>query len=454
VRAFSAGVDYTVPGIIGVLRQDKSMACWAFATVILESWRRGQSLELGAYLDDLGARAGDPTLFRRAYEENTGLLPDQVERLRAALGLHQEPAASFTVGRWESMLRDHGPLLVVGDEALTTAWAVHARLVVGITGDGTPSGTQVDIVDPGTGTRYREPLGTFLAKYEQLAPTAWAGLQVLHFAAGTRPGALSARLSSASSLSPVRGRRRPHRLAQSLTVLPAPPPPVLDAWVPLLRFRPPPTVTSRLTKFTPDATLHPIADGYGPVNLDWYPVQAALPAGVTAEAVLDRWRRDLNSTIDQRMAFFEPYDGEEAAIWGSSAPAGAVLHIDMRSGADWANPDDGSVVVGEAGPDHWTFSTVWTPQDLGHPVSGNRWFGFVRREDGTIVFGTRGADRPTGRLDDALSDIVFTAAHSLWLTLQQGLANLIDGMGGAATIQQATSVRYDWSGVTAAYRVP
>ncbi|WP_181010041.1 papain-like cysteine protease family protein [Ornithinimicrobium sufpigmenti] len=458
MRAFNRAVDYTVPGLIAVLRQDKSMACWAFATLMLEQWRRGQSLELTAYLDDLGARVGDPRLFREAYENNTGLLPDQVQRLQAALALSGQPAASFTVARWEDLLRDHGPLLVIGDEALTQAWAVHARLVVGISGDGTPVGTQVDIVDPGTGTRYRESLATFLAKYEELAPTGWAGVQVFHFPSGTQAGALSftsaARPPSRANGHTIAARRRPSRLAAAFSVLPAPAPPALDPWVGLMRWTPASALVSRLTKFTPDGYVHRIDDGYGPVNLDWYPVRVSPPSGMSAAELLDRWRRDLNSTIDQRLAFFEPYDDAETAIWHSSAPAGAVIHIDMRSGAEWANPDDGSVLVSDSAPDHWTFSTIWTPQDLGHPVSGNRWFGYLPNEDGSYTFGTRGADRVTTVVDHALSDVVFTAAHTLWLTLQQGLATLVSGLGGSAAIEPATSARYDWPGVKAAYGVP
>ncbi|WP_133241170.1 papain-like cysteine protease family protein [Nocardioides gansuensis] len=444
VRAFNRAVDYTVPGLIAVLKQDKSMACWAFATLMMEQWRRGQSLSLPSYLDDLGARVGAPTLYRDAYENNTGLFSDQVQRLKGALSLSAEPAASFTVARWEELLRDHGPLLVVGDEALAPgAWAVHARVMVGITGDGSPTGTTVDIVDPGTGTRYREWLGTFLAKYEELAPTDWAGVQVLHFPAGTVAGALSVN----------RGRRRPSRLARGFSVLPAPPPPALNPWVPLMRLTPSSSLVSRLTKFTPDGSVHRIHDAYGAVNLDWYPVQVSLPPSMSATQLLDRWRRDFNSTIDQRMAFFEPYDEEEAGLWSSGSPAGAVIHIDMRSGAEWANPDDGSVLTSEATGDHWTFSTIWTPLDMGHPVSGNRWFGYVANEDGTFTFGTRGADRTTGAMDYGLSDIVFTAAHSLWLTLLQGLANYVIALGGTATIGQATSARYDWDQVVSTYGV-
>lgn len=246
---------------------------------------------------------------------------------------------------------------------------------------------------------------------------------------------------------------RPTPGGESSFLLP-PAPPALDPWVSLLRFTPPRGVAARLESFTPDSYVHKIEDAFGPVNLDWYPVRATLPAGTTPEAVLTEWRKNINRVVDTRMANFEPYDDDEARLWAGSSPIGAVLHIDMRSGAGWANPDDGSVVVAEAASDHWIFSTVWTLNDLAHPVSGNRWFGFIKNTDGSYTFGTRGADRTTGPIDWALSGVIFTSAHALWLSLQQGLSRLITSMGGTASIEQATSERYDWPAVQAAYGVP
>ena len=465
VRAFNA-VDYSVPGVIPVLRQDKTMACWAFTSNIMASWRAGASLDLLPFLDDLGTRIGQPQKFHDIYDANTGIYPPDVAVLLGALDLRQEPPASFSAERFESMLRDYGPLWIWADENLTKAFAVHARVMVGIHGDGTADGTNVDIVDPGTGTRYRETLRRFIAKYEQLAPTGWAGIQVIHFAAGTRPGTMSLPMSARSAsgatfrsasmatLRPAPSRRGRSALLAGAFGLTPPPPPALDPWVPLIRFRPPAAVLSRLTKFIRDGQLHAIHDAYGDLNLDWYPVHVtSLPPGMTAERLLQRWRLDINSTVDQRFAYFEPYDADEATIWTSSAPTGAVIHIDMRSGADWANPDDGSVICGESAADHWTFSTIWTPLDMGHPVSGNRWFGFVPGPKGTYVFGTRGADRATAMIDHALSDIIFASAHALWMSLQQGLVNLVTSVGGTATIGAALSDRYDWPAMRSTYHV-
>lgn len=226
---------------------------------------------------------------------------------------------------------------------------------------------------------------------------------------------------------------------------PAPPPPALDEWIFLTRFAPPLAVTNRFTKFTPDAKLHRLAAARGLLNLDYYPLHATLPAGVQPQAVLREMRLRFNKLVDQRMANFEPYDDEENTLWSSPTPTGAVLHIDMRTGGPLANLDDGSVVVAEAADDHWIFSTVWTPLDLGHPVSGNRWFGYFENGDGTYTFGNRGADRPTGLIDHLADGTIFSSGHALWLSLQQGLARLIETMGGDADIKPATFGQYSWA---------
>jgi hypothetical protein len=70
------------------------------------------------------------------------------------------------------------------------------------------------------------------------------------------------------------------------------------------------------------------------------------------------------------------------------------------------------------------------------------------------VFFTRGADRTTAFIDDTLSATVFSAAHQLWLSFQRRLAGFVERNGGLATIETATSNRYDWPTVQAAYHHP
>ncbi len=180
---------------------------------------------------------------------------------------------------------------------------------------------------------------------------------------------------------------------------------------------------------------------------------------MTAAQLLEFVRRNINNFVagSPDGCNFQPYDPNiDMAAWLplflSTAFPGAVVSIDMFSSG--VNVDDGSVVLAEIASDHWVFSTLWTPDDGGHPVSGNRLFGFVPGSAGEFVFFTRGADRTTSILDSMASATVFGAAHRLWLSFQQRLAGFVNSNGGLATIEAAVSNRYDWSTVQSTYHHP
>jgi hypothetical protein len=175
--------------------------------------------------------------------------------------------------------------------------------------------------------------------------------------------------------------------------------------------------------------------------------------------LLEFIRRNLTTFVDHHPdgCVFSPYDPliDTAAWLPPFLPlpfVGAVLSIDLIS--NHVNVDDGSVVLSAVAPDSWTFSTLWTPNDLNHPVSGNRQFGFVPGVAGESIFYTRGADRVTTWVDDLAADIVFTAGHRVWISFQKKVAAFVNSNGGLATIIPAISNRYDWSTVQASYHHP
>jgi hypothetical protein len=231
--------------------------------------------------------------------------------------------------------------------------------------------------------------------------------------------------------------------------------PDLIAWENLISFRPSHAVQKSLERdWAPDWSVHRLEDAYGDINLDFYPVTiTALPGPYTAARLLEQIRMDFNSFIDTDISEFAPYDSGHAATWEKADPTGAVIHIDMKMWGGWVNPDDGSVVCAERKPDHWIFSTIWTPGDFGHPVSGNRQFGYYQTDSG-YVFYTRGADRATGALDHAISGKMFTAADGLWRSLQNGIAAFVNSKGGSATVNARHWERYDWPSVELAYHHP
>lgn len=244
--------------------------------------------------------------------------------------------------------------------------------------------------------------------------------------------------------------------------------PDLGAWDRLINFRPPTSVQRDLKArratvgpVTVPGTgirLHDLDSASGPINLDYYPIQVTqLPNGFTnANDLLQYIRVNLASFLDPSIAEFEPYESADGAKFSSMAPVGAVMRFKIKAPLAPANVDDGSVVCGESGPQHFVFSTVWSPRDLGHPVSGNREWGFIQPDNGGgYVFYTRAADRATTWPEAIAGEpVVFRGAHMLWLGFQQRLAQFVTDQRGVAVIQPAISSRFSWEAVRAAYYRP
>jgi hypothetical protein len=206
-------------------------------------------------------------------------------------------------------------------------------------------------------------------------------------------------------------------------------------WQRVAQFTPNSTVTNRLDSlrtFLPSSVMSSynltnLSDAYGSVvNCDFFPVRITqLPPGYTAQSLIEYFRRNMNSFIDNNINVkFSPYKYDNI---GTMAPPyqfydtakfysyaenslGALIHISM-----W--PNDGSVV--ESDYFHVTnsqrqshgfkFSTLKTPIDYNHPVAGNQEFGVYKSTDvlhpNDYVFYTMGVDR--------ISDEVFALGD--WL---------------------------------------
>lgn len=182
-RAMSM-LDYRVPDLPMPLQQSSSALCWATVATMMASWRDRQSWTVEGYVGGLGA----PWTTKLA--SNEGLRASEVLQLLATMGLQVESTqANFTPERWESMLREWGPLWVTADfDPALGEQGVHAHILVGIHGpsDGNPT---VDLIDPWVGREVSMPMTNFVAKYEQLANTKFAGLQIRHWPARAQQAA-------------------------------------------------------------------------------------------------------------------------------------------------------------------------------------------------------------------------------------------------------------------------
>jgi len=152
---------YTVPGAITIFDQvagGHPMGCWAYSYAMMLSWKRRQSLQPAAAIAELG----EPWVT--TFTNNNGLSRSLTARFYREANMYTEPMQSYPLSEWSEMLRAYGPITI---HAVTNSLAGgHVRIIYGVTGDGTPRGTQILIIDPWNGRRYTETYEKFLAKYE------------------------------------------------------------------------------------------------------------------------------------------------------------------------------------------------------------------------------------------------------------------------------------------------
>jgi hypothetical protein len=182
-RAMSV-LDYRVPDLPMPIQQTSSMVCWAFVATMMASWRDRRSWTVDGYIGSLGGP------WSQKLANTQTLSAAEAPQILATMGVQIETTqANFSSERWESMLREWGPIWVTADNnPALGVQGVHAHILVGIHGpsDGDPT---VDVIDPSLGREVSMPMSQFVAKYEQLAQTPFAGLQIRHWPARAQQAA-------------------------------------------------------------------------------------------------------------------------------------------------------------------------------------------------------------------------------------------------------------------------
>ncbi|HEX6367479.1 MAG TPA: papain-like cysteine protease family protein [Longimicrobium sp.] len=182
-RSFSTTpVNFRVPGLVPIVAQPTGMTCWAAVTTILYSWKAQQSLSIETVLAQIGQRWLD--LRNRPNVREQGLGPREKDQFLSDAGLYAMYGHSLPLTEWERLLRTHGPLWVTTDEDPDPTYGIHARVLAGLHGDGTPAGTRADIIDPANGgSEYTEPFDVFLRKFEEEVrnPKRPVRVQIVHF---------------------------------------------------------------------------------------------------------------------------------------------------------------------------------------------------------------------------------------------------------------------------------
>ena len=162
---------------VQLVPQQTGFSCWAAGAAMLVSWRDRISIDPSAIASATGYWA----------QYAAGLHPEDTQMFRV-WRLTPEAAQSYTVQGFADLLKRHGPLWVASAEP-----GPHVRVVTGMVGDGTPSGTIVHVNDPweqgmvafrmpNRGAQYTETYQRFVEKQETLGrqEIALQGIYVAH----------------------------------------------------------------------------------------------------------------------------------------------------------------------------------------------------------------------------------------------------------------------------------
>ncbi len=181
-----------------------------------------------------------------------------------------------------------------------------------------------------------------------------------------------------------------------------------------------------------------------PLKINQLPINNLTGIRFTPNEFLEFFRKNIDS-FSTPAAKFSPYNSgglNDVAQYNKDSikSLGAIVHIDMVQ--------DGSVIlsgyqnayspVGYQSH-NFIFSTLVTPFDGYHPISGNRKFGIYTDNSGGFVFFTMGVDRISRRdfeignnIKDFFGASGFEIADALWTGMQQNVINYINNSGGSA----------------------
>ena len=169
---------YDVPGTVEAHAQPSPNTCWATAATMLVSWRDQTSSPIRSICDMAGAE------YRARFDADQGLAQADKPAFLGRLGLVEEPPANYPLQTYVDLMRRYGPLWVTTDVGTSGDVAIHARIMTGAHGDGSPAGSYVWLIDPADGSRHLESFQHFVQTFEQLARDVGARdplwIQVVH----------------------------------------------------------------------------------------------------------------------------------------------------------------------------------------------------------------------------------------------------------------------------------
>ncbi len=151
-----APVVASATGFIPPIKQPSDMSCWAAVTTMMVSWQEKRFLTIEQTMNRLGYP------WKGYFQSDAGLASAELVPFLALVGLKGEPPANYTLPAYRDFLRQHGPLWITTGDGFNS----HARVLVGLYGDGTYGGTCFEFIDPMSAKTKREPAVDFLRSFE------------------------------------------------------------------------------------------------------------------------------------------------------------------------------------------------------------------------------------------------------------------------------------------------
>ncbi|MDB5584441.1 MAG: hypothetical protein JWR80_9617 [Bradyrhizobium sp.] len=153
-------LPYRVPGLVEVLAQPSGNVCWATVFTMMKSWKDQASYEIAAAVGTVGQHYAD------LFASDQALPTADFAAFLSDAGMQHLAPQDLTIDGWLQQLVEHGPIWVGTMNSLNPGAGLHSRLVRGMKGDGTASGTLFEIVDPDGGQTYDETVAIFVKKYD------------------------------------------------------------------------------------------------------------------------------------------------------------------------------------------------------------------------------------------------------------------------------------------------
>ncbi|HWR14602.1 MAG TPA: papain-like cysteine protease family protein [Terriglobales bacterium] len=175
-------VNFVLPENIPVMKQPSDMSCWATVATMMVNWKEQPATPYT--IEEVLTRAGQEYLQK--FKNGAGLARSEKLAFLSALGMAPDEG-NFQSNNYDyylEKLKAYGPLWVTVDVS-DTELAAHAKIIRGIRGDGTPTGTSLLIIDPNGGKTYEETFQQFTKEYEDVVRETPAGadlfIQIVRF---------------------------------------------------------------------------------------------------------------------------------------------------------------------------------------------------------------------------------------------------------------------------------